>query len=156
VKWLTVAVLILGTFASTVFARCGAEQVIKDRRKVLLGWLGIVRAAENKHKNNTHGRYGDLTDLRKAHLLDALVFESDSSASGHGDSEANFVPKSTFLQVTVSSDGQHFKAVIREASDTWSVSIEADETGDTSMIRCPPPQLPLQEGPEGPIIALPG
>jgi hypothetical protein len=159
VKGLIVVVLIFGTFASTVFARCGAEQALKDRRKVLFSWLGIVRAAENKHKTNT-GRYGDLADLRKAHLLDALVFQSDSSTGGHSESEA-FVPESSVFQVTASQDGQHFKAMIHETSDAGSIGVEANETGTGSTIGCPQAPLPIQDmplrdGPEGPIITLPG
>jgi hypothetical protein len=68
--------LILWIVVPTVFAQSD-EQARKDRDK-FVGWLGIVKKAERNFKA-THGRYGDLDDLRKAHLLDALIFESDSS-----------------------------------------------------------------------------
>ena len=38
----------------------------------------MVKGAEKDYRNK-NGRYGDLAALRKAHLLDRLVFESDSS-----------------------------------------------------------------------------
>jgi hypothetical protein len=149
-KRLIGALLVLGIFVSTVFAQ-STQQATKDRRKVLLGWLGIVRTAERNYKT-AHGRYGDLADLRKARLLDALVFESDSSAATHSESEANFVPKSTTFQVTVSSDRQHFRAVIGETC----LRVEANDMGGGSMHCGPPRVLPLEDGPEGPLISLPG
>ena len=99
-------------------------------------------------------KLGDLTDLHKGHLLDQLVFESDSRTNDHSKSAANCVPKSTLFQVIVSSDGQHFRASIHEESGT----VEADETGGWSIdeISCRPPRLPTLDGPEGPIIAIRG
>ena len=73
VKTLTVVLLVLGIFASAVFAQ-SAQQIMKERRRVLGGWLVTVRAAESKYKTK-YGVYGDLTALRKAHVLDSLVFE---------------------------------------------------------------------------------
>jgi hypothetical protein len=96
----------------------------------------------------------DLADLREGHLLDQLVFESDSSTSGQSKSAANYVPKSTVFQVIVSSDGQHFKASIHEEPRT----VEVDETGAWSIdeVSCRPPRLPSLDAPEGPIIAIRG
>jgi hypothetical protein len=89
-----IALLILCAFASHVFAQSD-EQDRKDRFK-FASWFGIVRMAERNYKA-THGHYGDLDDLRKDHLLDALVFESDSSAGTQPKSEANFVPNSDWI-----------------------------------------------------------
>jgi hypothetical protein len=98
VKWLTVVVLILAVLSSTVFARCGdAKQALNNRTSPLFSWLQIVTVAEDRHKS-IHGHYGDLADLREGHLLDPLVFESDSSPSGQSKSAANYVPKSTVFQ----------------------------------------------------------
>jgi hypothetical protein len=139
------ALLILGTFASTVFAQQPDEQAKKDRFK-FASWFGIVRMAERNYKAR-HGHYGDLDDLRKDHLLDALVFESDSSADTQPKSEANFVPKSTLFQVTVSEDGKHFTAEIgscmgRGVSDNaWSMG-------------CDSPHNPVQDVPQPRIIPL--
>src|SRR5215469_8675684 len=119
VKTLTAGLLALGIFASAVFAQ-SAGQVLKERHKVLAGWLGIVVAAEKKYQS-AHGHYGDLTDLRKTHLLNGLVFESESFPRRHHQSEANFVPKSTLFQVTVSSDGKHFTVTISEDWDDGCV-----------------------------------
>jgi len=151
VKWLTVVVLIIGAFSSTVFAGCAdAKQLLNDRFRL---WLQFVTVAESQYKS-THGHYGDLTDLRKAHLLDQLVFESDSPASGHGESAFNYVPKTTSFQVIVSGEGQHFKALIQEPS----VSVDIDEMGYWSIngISCGPTRLPLLDSPAGPIIAIRG
>jgi hypothetical protein len=157
VKRLTGALLILGIFVSTSFAQ-SAEQAMKNRRKVLFGWLGTVKTAETKYKSK-HGRYGDLTALRESHLLDVLVFESDhSSASAHGEteSEASFVPKSTSFQVTISSDGQHFRVTISESlDDRCGVGVFADEMSSGSSV-CRPLPMPWEDRPEGPLISLPG
>jgi len=147
-KRLTVAFLVLALFAPAVFAQ-SVEQ--KERLRVFGGWLGIVRGAERNYKTK-HGRYGDLTDLRKAHLLDAFGFESDSSRGTHDESETNFVPKNTLFQVTVSEDGEHFRAVIGEEC----VSLEATDTGGGRGYCRPHPQVIPQDGPKGPIIAVPG
>jgi hypothetical protein len=109
-KRLTVALLLFAIFASTVFAQSD-EHAKKDRHRVIAGWLAMIKTAETKYKGK-YGRYGDLADLRKAHLLDALVFESDSSAGTHSNVGANYVPKSALFQVTVSEHGQHFRAVV--------------------------------------------
>jgi len=137
VKSLTAAVLILGIFASTALAQ-SAEQVMKNRRKVLGGWRGTVRAAEAKYKSK-NGRYGDLTALRQAHMLDALVSESDEpTETGPG---TNLVAKSTHFELTASADGEHYKVLIYESWDEWSVSVSADEAssgwgvGHTTAVR---------------------
>ena len=90
-KRVTARLLILGAFASTALAQYG-EQVMKDRRRVLGGWLGTVRRAESKYKSK-YGVYGDLTALRDTHLLDTLVFESDKPTEAGPDT--NFVPTGT-------------------------------------------------------------
>jgi hypothetical protein len=141
-KTLTVALLLLGTFAPTPYAQ-SAEQALRDRRKVLGGWLAMIKTAETKYKGK-YGRYGELTDLRKAHLLDTLFFESEASAETHSEAEANFVPKSTSFQVTVSTEGQHFKVAIHE-----------DETSSGSMIGRPAPRAPIEDIPDRPIFARP-
>jgi hypothetical protein len=152
VKTLTVALLALGIFAPAVLAQ-SAEQVMKDRRRVLGGWLGTVRAAESQDKSK-HGRYGDLTALRGAHLLDALVFESDKPAETGPDT--NVIPTNAHFEVTVSGDGKHYKVSIWESSDEWSVSVDADEMsggwGLGRAHRAPPPE----DGPEGPILSRAG
>ena len=108
VKTLTVVLLVLGIFASAVFAQ-SAQQIMKERRRVLGGWLVTVRAAESKYKTK-YGVYGDLTALRKAHVLDSLVFEPDEPAQGMPDT--NVVPQNTHFEVTASSDGKHYKVLI--------------------------------------------
>src|SRR6266496_6833949 len=121
-KWLTVAVLIFSVFAPTVFAQDQSE----DPWRVFSRWIEMVKGAEKDYRNK-NGRYGDLAALRKAHLLDSLVFESHSSAGASGIVDANFVPKRTLFQVTVSADGQHFRAVIGVKCS--STMIEADDMG---------------------------
>jgi hypothetical protein len=86
-----------------------AEQT--DLQKLWSGWLRKVEGAEKDYKNK-NGRFGNLADLRKAHLLGNLVFEPCSSAGANGKAKANFVPKTTVIQVTVSEDGQHFDSAI--------------------------------------------
>jgi hypothetical protein len=87
----------------------GAEET--DLQKLWSGWLRKVEGAEKDYKNK-NGRFGSLADLRKAHLLRNLVFEPCSSAGTNGKAKANFVPKTTVIQVTVSEDGQHFDSVV--------------------------------------------
>ena len=82
-----------------------------DQQKWWSGWLRKVEGAEREYKNKK-GRFGSLAELRKAHLLRSLAFEPCSSARANGKAKANFVPKTTLIQVTVSEDGQHFDSVI--------------------------------------------
>jgi hypothetical protein len=82
-----------------------------DLQKLWSGWLRKVEGAEEDYKNK-NGRYGNLADLRKAHLLRSLVFEPCSQASTNPKAKANLVPKTTLIQVTVSADGQHFDSAI--------------------------------------------
>ena len=82
-----------------------------DLQKLWSGWLQKVEGAERDYKNK-NGRYGDLSALRKAHLLRSLVFEPCSSAGAAGKARVNFIPKRTLIRVTVSEDGQNFDAVI--------------------------------------------
>jgi hypothetical protein len=154
VKRLKGALLILGIFASTALAQ-SAEQVMKDQHRVLAGWLGTVRAAESKYKSK-YGVYGDLTALRDAHLLDALVFESDKPSETGPDT--NLVPKSTQFEVTASSDGKHYNVSIGEILELWSIGVSANEmsTGYGVGRRLPPPPPPPKDGPEGPLLSLPG
>jgi len=139
VKTLTVALIVLGIFASAVFAQSD-EQVMKDRRRVLGGWLRTVRAAESKYKNR-YGVYGDLTALRAVHLLDSLVFESDDEPTEIGP-DTNLVFKSTHFEVTASSNGEHYKVSIgEEISEELSIGVSADENGSWSWggrVRHPP------------------
>ena len=81
-----------------------------DLQKLWSGWLRKVEGAEKDYKNK-NGRFGVLADLWKAHLLRNLSFEPCSSAGNH-KAKANFVPKTTVIQVTVSEDGQHFDSVV--------------------------------------------
>jgi hypothetical protein len=153
-KWLTVSLLLFSVFGPTVFAQ-SVEQA-EDPFRVFSGWLEVVKGAERNYKNK-NGRYGDLAALRKAHLLDRLVFESDSSAETSGKADANFVRKRTLFQVTVSKDGQHFRAVI--GVKCTSTMIDADDMGNkrygmSDEISCPPIRLPLLDSPEGPIISV--
>jgi hypothetical protein len=147
VRRLTVALLILA--ASTALAQ-SAEQVAKDRRRVLADWLGIVRAAESKYKSK-YAVYGDLAALRDAHLLDTLVFESDKPTKTGPDT--NLVPTSTHFEVTASKDGKHYKISIWEILEDRGIGVFGDEmiTGESSGRRLPPPE----DGPEGPLLSLP-
>ena len=148
-KRLTVALLVFSVFAPTVFAQ-SVEFEQADRRRIFSGWLEIVKGAERDYKNK-NGRYGDLAALRNAHLLDRLVFESGSSAAARSKAQANFVPESTLFRVTVSTDGQHFRAVIGEKC----VSVSADEMGRGLDWLCGPSLSPrdFEDSPEGPIFA---
>jgi hypothetical protein len=157
VKSLTVALLVFSVFTPTVFAQTvESDEQAEHPFRVFSAWIEMVKGAERDYKNK-NGRYGDLAALRKAHLLDRLVFESDSSAGASGKTDSNFVRKRTVFQVTVSKDGQHFRAVI----GAWCASgIVADDRGNeryggmSDIISCPPVRLPLLDGPEGPIIAI--
>ena len=106
----------------------------------------MVKVAERDYKNK-NGRYGDLSALRKAHFLRNLVFEAGSSADARAKAQANFVPKSTLFQVTVSEDGQHFRAVIGE-----KCTVSADDRGDegSECYHCGPlhPLPDLKDSPE--------
>lgn len=91
-----------------------AEQT--DLQKLWSGWLRKVEGAEKDYKNK-NGRFGGLDDLRKAHLLRNLVFEPCSSAGANRKAKANFVPKTTVIQVTVSEDGQRFDSVVVDGGE---------------------------------------
>jgi len=150
VKRLTVAFLILGIFASTVFAQ-STERAIRDRHRVFVGWLGIVKTAESRYRNK-HGVYGNLAALRGSHLLDVLVFGSNPSPESLPDS--NLIPTSTGFQVTVSNDGQHYKVAIHERLvDVGNISLFAGEAS-TEWIVGRPPQAPLEDGPEGSLPSV--
>ena len=124
-KTLTVALLILGVFTSAVFAQ-SAEQRMKERRKVLVGWLFTVKAAESKYKAE-RGVYWDLAALRGAHLLDSLVFESDLPVNAVPE-DTNVVSQPTYFRVTASRDGKHYKVSIsEEITEELSISVYADE-----------------------------
>jgi hypothetical protein len=151
VKRLTSALLILGIFASAALAQ-PAQQVMKDRHRVLAGWLGTVRAAESKYKSK-HGVYGDLAALRDAHLLNALVFDSHKPTETGPDT--NLVPESTHFEVTVSSDGEHYYFSIWEILEEWIIGVSGDEVSTGHSVgRRPPP--PREDIPEGPLLSLPG
>jgi hypothetical protein len=97
-----------------------------------------LTSAERQYKNR-HGRYGDLAALRKAHLLSDLGFESCSSVRT-SKAQANFVPKSTVINVAIRTDGQQFDVSIVEHSG-----------------HCGFPMLPdLEDNPEGPILPVAG
>jgi hypothetical protein len=212
VKGLTVALLVLGIFTPTALAQSATtiKYTSKSERHLQLprqhraqpgkqamkmhGWVKTVVAAETEYLS-THGRYGGLGDLRKAHLLDALVFESDPSPDAHGihrcesgpwdhhcptftckagltfesadpsedarnaqvfesdssadvlgKAEANYVPKNTSFDLTVSSDGQHFRVVIMEEC------VSREYPWPFPPLR----EFPFEDGPEGPILAIPG
>ena len=147
-KRLTVALLL----ASTVFAQ-SAPQAIKDRHKVLAGWLGVVRGAESKFKSK-HGVYGDLTALREAHLLDTFVFESDKPTESVPDT--NLIPKSTHFEVTASGDSEHYKVSIWESLNEWSVSVSGDDLGGGGSGVGHILEMPVEDGPEGPLLSLAG
>jgi hypothetical protein len=99
-----------------------------------------------------HGAYGNLTALRDAHLLDALVFEYNASPESLPAS--NLIPTSTGFQVTVSNDGQHYKVAIHERLvDVGNISLFAGEAS-TEWIVGRPPQAPLEDGPEGVLLHL--
>jgi hypothetical protein len=135
VKKLTVAFLILGIAQSTVFAQ-STDQVIKDRHKVFVGSLGIVKTAESEYRN-THHVYGNLTALRDAHLLGALVFASDSTTENAPDS--NVIPTSIDFQVTVPSGGHLYRVTIRETLvDVGQVGVYASEMSTEWMVGRPP------------------
>jgi len=181
VKRLTVAILVWNVFTPTVFAQTvdetqsgafpGCVEIIRGterhcitplpsaqtvqqavREEVFSSWLEIVRGAE-RHYRNKHGHYGDLAVLQNAHFLDSLVFES--FVGSRGKAEANFVPKTTLFQVTVSKNGQHFKVVIGEHCGLNLVGEDmAAPRRGFSTCRVPAsPYLPdLKDSPLGPII----
>src|ERR1700686_4711362 len=137
IKRLPVALLLFSVLGPAVFAQSGVPS--EHPWSVFSGWIEMVKGAERDYKNKNR-RYGDLAALRKAHLLDGLVFESDSLAGASGKVDSNFVRKGTVFQVTVSKDGQHFRAVI----GAWCArAIEADDMGNEQLISCPPVRLPL-------------
>ena len=150
---LTVALLVFGVFTPSVFAQSlggieSAEQH-EHRFRILSDWLEMVKSAERHYKNKNH-RYGDLGALFKAHLLRGLVFEADPSAGVRSKAQLSLVPN---IEVTVSEDGQHFTAVIRE----HCVNINADDMGgEWSVCCCWSPFLhrDFDDSPEGPIIAI--
>ena len=126
----------------------------EHRFRVFSGWLEMVRGAERNYKNK-HGHYGDLAALRKAHLLGSLVFESDSAARSRDKAKADFVPKTTRFQVTVSDYGGHFKALIGE--DCVVVHIDDMGNGGSWCCHCESRNLlrDLKDSPEGPIVSVP-
>jgi len=167
VKRLTVALLVFNVFTPIVLAQT-VESVehAEHRLRIFSGWLEMVKGAERDYKNK-NGRYGDLAALRRAHLLrnlvfeprsraSSLVFEWGSSAGARAKAQANFVPKSTLFQVTVSEDGQHFSAVIGE----HCARVDADDMGQGGSWCChceSPYLLPdFEDSPAGPIIAIAG
>jgi|SRR5215472_2999043 len=176
---LTVALLGITVFTPSVFAQCVEQKELiveiirgterdyqkvsvpstvapfveqRDRLTEFSAWLEMVKGAERDYKNKNR-RYGDLAALRKAHLLRSLVFESGSSeGSTSCTAEANFVPKSTLFQVTVSADGQHFGALIGDQC----VSVNTDDMGvewSTSCYASPLLHRDFQDSPEGLIFA---
>jgi len=149
-KLLIVALLLFSLSATAVFA----QDQLDDPWKAFSRWIQMVKDAEQTYKNR-NGHYGDLATLRKAHLLDELVFEAGPSSPAKGKTNANFVRKQTVFKVTVSNNGEHFRAVI----GNWCAStIVADDRGyeryGKELNNCPPVRLPLQDGPEGPIISV--
>lgn len=126
----------------------------EHRFRVFSGWLEMVRGAEKNYKEK-HGRYGDLAALRKAHLLGSLVFESDSAGRSRGKAKADFVPKSTRFQVTVSDYGGHFSALIGE--DCAMVHVDDMGNGGSWCCHCESRYLlrDLKDSPEGPIVSVP-
>ena len=98
-----------------------AEQT--DLQRLWSGWLQKVEGAERDYKKK-NGHFGDLGALRKAQLLRSLVFELRSSAAASGKAKANFAPKSTLIQVTVSEDGQHFDAMIVDGAGHCQAPLE--------------------------------
>ena len=176
-KRLTIALLAISVFTPTVFAQCVQQKELKveiirgtdreyqnvstptvfvqsseqtDRQRIFSGWLEMVKGAERDYKNK-NGRYGDLAALRKTRLLHSLVFESGSSAAPNGRSQATFVPKSTLFQVTVSSNGQHFRAVVGDKC----VTVDADDTQVYLLEVLPGRAIrDFQDGPEGPIVSV--
>jgi type II secretory pathway pseudopilin PulG len=131
VKTLIVVLLVLGIFTSAVLAQ-SAEQVRRERQRVLCGWLRTVRAAESKYKVE-HGVYGDLTALRRAHLLDSLVFESDEPTESLPDT--NLVPENTHFEVTASSDGKHYQVWIsEEITEELSIGVYGNEISEGASI----------------------
>ena len=144
-KRLTVALLVFGLFTPIVSAQSVEQANLSERGHIFSGWLEMVRDAESAYKKK-NGRYGDLAALRKAHLLRGLVFESGLSKGLSGTAEANFVPKSAEFQLTVSADGQHFRAVI---GDTC-MSVSADDSGnEVGMLDC---HRDIPDSPEGLIF----
>ena len=92
--------------------------------------MGIVRTAEHKYKRG-HDIYGNLAALRQAHLLDALVMESDDPhtyAYAETTPSSCLIPKSTSFQVTVSKDGQHYQVAIQEDVGNKTLTMFANET----------------------------
>ena len=148
---LTAVLLILGAFAPTALAQY-AEQVTKGRHKVLASWLRIVRAAETEYKSK-HGRYGGLTALRDAHMLDTLNFESEKLTAT--EPVTSLVPQSTRFEVTAPGEGRPYKVSICEVLEESSICVFGDEMG-AGYSRGRQPLPPPEDGPEGPLLSLPG
>lgn len=149
-KLLTLALLLFNVSAPAMFA----QDQLDNPWRTFSSWIQVVKGAEQSYKNR-NGHYGDLAALRKAHLLDKLIFESDSSSGVRRKTDAYFVRKQTVFEVTVSNNGQHFRAVI----GNWCAStIIADDRGYEQYVselnNCPPVRLPQQDGPDGPIISI--
>ena len=119
----------------SIVAQSGDQE---ERDKIFSTWRDIISGAERQYKND-HGRYGNLAALRKGHLLRGLIFESCSSARA-SEAKTNFVPKSTLIDVLVTTGGQDFGVMITEHSG-----------------RCFGPPMynvmpDLNDSPEGPMI----
>ena len=152
------AFLIIGAFACGAPAQFDNPKSDKElrtgRHKVLAGWLGIVRKAESTYKSR-HGVYGDLSALRREHLLDPLVFESNQVENGHADT--NLVPKNDRFELTTSADGGHYKISIWESLGEWSLGVHADENGtEFSSGHHHDPAPPAEDSPDGPLLTAPG
>jgi|SRR5208283_1125329 len=139
-KKLTGALLIFGIFASTAVAQ-SMERAMKERQKVLAGWLATVKTAESKYKGQ-YGFYGDLDALRKSQTLDALIFEPDKESDGPtaAEPDANLVPEGTRFIVSAPDDGKHFRVDICEVVDGRSLCVFGSEMGGGfSYVDRPPP-----------------
>ena len=122
-KRLTGALLMLVLFASTAQPQ-STKQVMRERHRVLVGWLDTVKAAEAKYRSE-RGVYGDLSALRDAHMLDRLIFEPETpTATG---SARNVVPKSATFDVTAPGGGQHYKVTICEGPEESRLCVGASE-----------------------------
>ena len=140
-----IVALFVCLFTPTVFAQSVEEASLSERGNFLVG------STWSKARNGT-------TSIRKAvtatwPLCGRLTFSAAWFSSltfrrlPRLDHKPNFVPKSADFQVTVSADGQHFRAVV---GDTC-MSVSADDSGNgVGMLKCILRDIPAS--PEGLIV----
>jgi hypothetical protein len=108
------------------------NDTISNRRNLLVEVVRDVNTAEAKYRGKT-GRFGEIDDLRKAHLLDMSVVVSKYPFA-YGNSEKTvdlmrLVPSAAAFQLIVSSGGHHYNIAIKDSADPSNFGAFSDETG---------------------------